>query len=157
MKEARAWDRFFAVSLASVVAERRDRDPAQIARRAAAIADAAIKIRRELFRTDRINREPHHGELFGAADLAGRQPIRDRNAVLRQIDEAWQAGEPYTASTSSKRYVVTMMIDDHGWSKVEARNLVKDWRATAVLVSAERARKIFGLKVNQWPTPEAAP
>ena len=74
--------------------------------------------------------------------------------VLRQIDEAWQGGEPYNVATSSKRYVVNMMVDDHDWARVDARNIVKDWIANGVLIAGERDRKTKGLRVGMWPGSE---
>ena len=73
--------------------------------------------------------------------------------ILKRIDERWRDGNPFSASRQSPRYVVPMMIQSFGLSRKDARNLLRDWIASGVVVSEpyDTHAKAQGLRVLRWP------
>ena len=73
--------------------------------------------------------------------------------ILREIDKRWRDGNPFSASVQSPRYVVPVMVRDHGCSPKSARSLLRDWLANGMVASLayDKHAKAQGLKVLAWP------
>ena len=73
--------------------------------------------------------------------------------ILKEIDQRWRDGNPFSASVQSPRYVVPMMVQNHGCSPRAARNLLRDWIINGMVATTviDNHTKAQGLKVLTWP------
>ena len=74
--------------------------------------------------------------------------------ILKDIQSAWEDGNPYSDAPNSKRPVVTdLMMPDHGLAKKAAKDLLSSWLKNKMVV-AEKIKgntRRTGLKVLDWP------
>ena len=73
--------------------------------------------------------------------------------MLKEIDQRWRDGNPFSASIQSPRYVVPMMVRSHGCSPKVARSLLRDWILNGMVTTEayDKHSKAQGLKVMSWP------
>jgi hypothetical protein len=73
--------------------------------------------------------------------------------ILKEIDQRWRDGNPLSASVQSPRYVVPVMVQNHGLSPKAARHLLREWIANGMVASLayDNHSKACGLKVLSWP------
>jgi hypothetical protein len=74
-------------------------------------------------------------------------------AILREIDERWREGNPLSGSAQSPRYVVPLMVQQHGFSAKAARRLLGDWIVNGLVATEvyDTDSKARGLRVLRWP------
>ena len=74
-------------------------------------------------------------------------------AILREIDERWREGNPLSGSAQSPRYVVPLMVQQHGFSAKAARRLLGDWIVNGMVAAEvyDTDAKAKGLRVLRWP------
>lgn len=89
---------------------------------------------------------------FGLEPQDGVSPFL-ATQILKQVDQRWREGNPYSASIQSPRYVVPMMVRDHGCSPKVARTLLRDWILNAMVATEtyDKHAKAQGLRVLKWP------
>jgi hypothetical protein len=73
--------------------------------------------------------------------------------ILKDIDQRWHEGTPFSGSAQSRRYVVPMMVQNHGLGARTARRLLADWIVNGMVVATiyDHHAKAQGLKVLTWP------
>ena len=73
--------------------------------------------------------------------------------VLKDIDQRWRDGNPFSASPQSPRYVVPAMVNTHGFSAKTARRLLAEWIANGMVAVdvVDNHSKVKGLRVLAWP------
>jgi hypothetical protein len=73
--------------------------------------------------------------------------------ILKDIDQRWHEGNPFSGSAQSRRYVVPMMVQNHGLGARTARRLLADWIVNGMVVATiyDHHAKAQGLKVLTWP------
>lgn len=75
------------------------------------------------------------------------------DAILKDINHKWVAGEPYSNAVQSPRYVLPMMLRHTDGRRKECRDLLSDWFQNGMVVSEiyDRKTKAQGLRVAFWP------
>jgi hypothetical protein len=88
-------------------------------------------------------------QALGSSDIS----MFTATEILREIDKRWRDGNPFSASVQSPRYVVPVMVRDHGCSPKSARSFLRDWLAKGIVASLayDKHAKAQGLKVLAWP------
>jgi len=73
--------------------------------------------------------------------------------ILKEIDRRWREGNPASASPQSPRYVVPLMVRNHGCSPKAARSLLRDWIINGMVATRayDNHTKAQGLRVLSWP------
>jgi hypothetical protein len=73
--------------------------------------------------------------------------------ILKEIDARWREGNPFSAAPQSPRYVVPVMVQNHGLSPKCARGLLRDWIANGMVAPRvfDTHLKTQGLQVLAWP------
>jgi len=73
--------------------------------------------------------------------------------ILKDIDQHWRDGNPFSAAPQSVRYVVPIMVQRHGMSAKAARRLLREWITNGMVTSEmfDSDTKSRGLKVLTWP------
>jgi hypothetical protein len=74
-------------------------------------------------------------------------------AILKEIDERWRQGNPFSASAQSPRYVGALMVKEHGLTPKTARRLLTSWVVTGMVAieMSDTHSKAKGLRVLKWP------
>jgi hypothetical protein len=73
--------------------------------------------------------------------------------ILKEIDQRWRDGNPFSASAQSPRYVLPVMVQKHALGARAARQLLSQWIVNGMVVIEEfdSDSKAKGLKVVAWP------
>ena len=74
--------------------------------------------------------------------------------ILKEVQRAFDAGEPYTGAPQSPRYLLREMTKQFAVPKGDARALIEDWKKNGVLVTGTADRRKVGFKVGIWPGSE---
>jgi hypothetical protein len=73
--------------------------------------------------------------------------------ILKEIDQRWRDGNPFSGSQQSPRCVVPVMTQKHGMGAKAARRLLSQWIVNGMVAVEEfnSDSKAKGLKVVAWP------
>jgi hypothetical protein len=73
--------------------------------------------------------------------------------ILREIDERWTSGNPFSGAPQSDRYIVPVIMKQFSFTRQQARALLRDWLIDSILVSEvfDKRSKRSGLRVLKWP------
>jgi len=94
------------------------------------------------------------GDVAGALEVAETGPtLQKAREILKEVQRRFDDGSPFShAPNSGARYLVNLLMRQHGMDRHTAKNLLTDWLNNNVVIVdvCDRKTKMTGLKVVQW-------